>query len=169
MDCPVCNSSGIAEESKKCPHCSADFEALQLTKKIERTGKNRLLLGWIATILFFLVLIALVVFFVITPKANQAMEHESQEETQLKIEIDKVKKQNESLLAKNKELNSQLNKKVEEKAKREKTYVVESGETLFSIARKVLGNGYKYQDIAKDNNISNPDILTSGQKLIIYY
>ena len=169
MDCPVCNSSGIADESKKCPHCNADFKAFQLTKKIEQTGKNRLLFGWIAAILFFLVLIALIVFFVITPQADQPSEKETQEVALLKAEFDKVKKQNESLLAKNNELTTQLNKKVEEKAKREKTYVVESGETLFTIARKVLGNGYKYQDIAKDNNISDPDIITTGQKLVIYY
>jgi len=169
MECPVCNSPGLADELKKCPQCSADFEAFQLTKKIEQTGKNRLLFGWIAAILFFLVLIALVVFFVITPKADQPSEQEAQEVVLLKADFDKVKKQNESLLAKNNELTAQLNKKVEEKAKREKTYVVESGETLFIIARKVLGNGYKYQDIAKDNNISDPDIITTGQKLVIYY
>ena len=169
MDCPVCNSSGITDESKKCPHCNADFEAFQLTKKLEQTGKNRLLFGWIATILFFLVLIALVAFFMITPKADQPSEQETQEISLLKADLDKVKKQNESLLTKNNELSAQLNKKVEEKAKREKIYVVESGETLFTISRKILGNGYKYQDIAKDNNISDPDILITGQKLVIYY
>jgi nucleoid-associated protein YgaU len=169
MDCPVCNSSGIADESKKCPHCNADFEAFQLTKEIEQTGKNRLLFGWIATILFFLVLIALIVFFVITPKADQPSEQETQEIALLKADIDKTKKQNEDLLAKNNELSEQLKTKEEVKAKREKVYVVEAGETLFTIARKVLGNGYKYEDIAKDNNISDPDILITGQKLVIYY
>ena len=169
MDCPVCNSSGIPDESKKCPHCNADFEAFQLTKKLEQTGKNRLLFGWIATILLFLVLIALVAFFMITPKADQLSEQETEEISLLKADIDKVKKQNESLLTKNNELAAQLNMKVEEKGKREKIYVVEAGESLFTIARKVLGNGYKYEDIAKDNNISDPDILITGQKLVIYY
>lgn len=169
MDCPVCNSSGIADESKKCPHCNADLEALLLTKKIEQTGKNRLLFGWIAAILFFLVLIAFIVFFMIKPKSDQPSKKQTQEITLLKAEIDKVKKQNETLLSKNNELTAQLNKKTEEKTKREKIYVVEAGETLFTIARKVLGNGYKYEDIAKDNNISDPDILITGQKLVIYY
>lgn len=169
MDCPVCNSSGVTDESKKCPHCNADLEAFQLTRKIEKSSKNNLLFGWIAAILFFCALIVLIVFFVMTPTANQPSEKDSQELTQLKTELDKTQKQNEALLIKNKELTSQLDKKVEEKAKREKIYVVKAGESLFTIARKVLGNGYKYTDIAKDNNISDPDILITGQKLVIYY
>ncbi len=169
MDCPVCNSSGITDESKKCPHCSADFEAFQLIKKLEQTGKNRLLFGWITSILFFVILIALIVLFVITPQANHSSEQETQVLTQLKLDIKNIQQQNEKLLAKNKELTNQLNEKTEQPLKREKIYVVETGETLFSIARKVLGNGYKYQDIAKDNNINDPDILITGQKLVIYY
>lgn len=169
MDCPVCNSSGVTDESKKCPHCNADLEAFQLTRKIEKSSKNNLLFGWIAAILFFCALIVLIVFFVMTPTANQPSEKDSQELTQLKTELDKTQKQNEALLIKNKELTSQMDKKVEEKTKREKIYVVKAGESLFTIARKVLGNGYKYTDIAKDNNISDPDILITGQKLVIYY
>lgn len=169
MDCPVCNSSGVTDESKKCPHCNADFEAFQLTKKIEKTSKNKLLFGWIAAILFFCALVVLILFFVMTPTTNQPSEKETQELIQLKADINNTQKQNESLLSKNKELTAQLDKKVEEKAKREKIYIVNAGESLFTIARKVLGNGYKYQDIAKDNNISDPDILITGQKLVIYY
>ena len=169
MDCPVCNSSGITDESKKCPKCSADLEAFQLTRQIEQTSKSRFLFGWIAAILFFIVLAVLIAFFVITPKADQPSELETQELAQLQSNLDNAQKQNESLLTQNKELKAQLDIKVEEKAKREKVYIVESGETLFTIARKVLGNGFKYQDIAKDNKISDPDILITGQKLVIYY
>jgi len=169
MDCPVCNSSSIAEESKNCPHCSADFEAFKLTKRIEKSGKNTSIFAWVAVILFFIVLIIFVVLFVMTPKTNQPTEQEMKEVTQLETELAEVAKQNESLLIKNNELKAQLNKPVEEKAKREKIYIVKAGESLFAIARKVLGNGFKYHDIAKDNNISDPDIITTGQKLVIYY
>jgi cell division protein FtsB len=168
MDCPICNSSGIADESKNCPHCNADLVAFQLTKQIEKTGKGRLLFAWIASILFILVLLVLI-FLMLVPKSNVPSEKDTQELAQLKTELDIAQKQNESLLTKNNELKAQIGKQAEETASREKVYVVRSGETLFSIARKVLGNGYKYQDIAKDNNISNPDIITIGQKLVIYY
>ena len=45
-----------------------------------------------------------------------------------------------------------------------RTYIVKSGDNLSSIAKKY---GTTYQKIAKDNNISNPDKIYPGQKLII--
>ncbi len=46
-----------------------------------------------------------------------------------------------------------------------KEYIVKSGDTLSGIASRY---GTTYQKIAKDNNISNPDVIHPGQKLIIY-
>lgn len=48
--------------------------------------------------------------------------------------------------------------------KKEKIHVVKSGETLSGIAAKY---GTTYQKIAKDNNVSNPNLIYAGQKLII--
>ena len=45
-----------------------------------------------------------------------------------------------------------------------RTYMVKSGDTLSSIAKKY---GTTYQKIAKDNNISNPNKIYPGQKLTI--
>lgn len=45
-----------------------------------------------------------------------------------------------------------------------RTYIVKSGDTLSSIAKKY---GTTYQKIAKDNNISNPNKIYPGQKLTI--
>ena len=46
-----------------------------------------------------------------------------------------------------------------------KTYTVKKGDTLWTIAQKELGSGNKYQDIAKLNNISNPNKIQPGQVL----
>lgn len=46
-----------------------------------------------------------------------------------------------------------------------KEYIVKSGDTLSGIAARY---GTTYQKIAKDNNISNPNIIHPGQRLIIY-
>lgn len=46
-----------------------------------------------------------------------------------------------------------------------KTYTVKSGDTLWNIAKKQLGDGSKYKDLATLNNISNPNFLTVGQVL----
>ena len=48
-----------------------------------------------------------------------------------------------------------------------KYHTVVKGDTLWGIAQKYYGDGNKYKDIAKANNISNPDIIHAGQKLII--
>lgn len=44
-----------------------------------------------------------------------------------------------------------------------KTHTVIKGDTLWAIAKKYLGNGSKYTELAKLNNISNPHIIKVGQ------
>lgn len=44
-----------------------------------------------------------------------------------------------------------------------KTYTVQSGETLWAICKKQLGDGTKYQEIAKLNGIPNPNLIKTGQ------
>ncbi|MGE6602586.1 LysM peptidoglycan-binding domain-containing protein [Lysinibacillus fusiformis] len=44
-----------------------------------------------------------------------------------------------------------------------KTHTVKSGETLWVIAKKYLGDGSKYTELAKINNISNPNMIKAGQ------
>lgn len=46
-------------------------------------------------------------------------------------------------------------------------HTVVKGDTLWAIAQKYYGNGSRYPEIAKANNISNPDVISVGQKLLI--
>lgn len=46
-------------------------------------------------------------------------------------------------------------------------YTVVKGDTLWAIAKKYYGDGNKYPEIAKANNISNANIISVGQKLLI--
>ena len=48
-----------------------------------------------------------------------------------------------------------------------KYYTVVKGDTLWGIAQKFYGNGSRYPEIAKANNISNPNLIRVGQKLLI--
>ncbi|MBS1551626.1 MAG: LysM peptidoglycan-binding domain-containing protein [Bacteroidetes bacterium] len=48
-----------------------------------------------------------------------------------------------------------------------KTYTVKSGDTLSKISKEFYGDAGKYMDIAKANNISNPDKINVGQELKI--
>ncbi len=46
-------------------------------------------------------------------------------------------------------------------------YVVKQGENLWTISEKFYNSGYNWVDIAKANNLTNPDIINSGNKLVI--
>lgn len=46
-------------------------------------------------------------------------------------------------------------------------HTVVRGDTLWGISKKYYGTGSRYPEIAKANNISNPDIIHVGQKLLI--
>ena len=48
-----------------------------------------------------------------------------------------------------------------------KTYIVKSGDTLSKISKDFYGDAGKYMDIAKANDISDPDHINVGQELII--
>ncbi|MBU5676751.1 LysM peptidoglycan-binding domain-containing protein [Alkaliphilus sp. MSJ-5] len=56
---------------------------------------------------------------------------------------------------------------VEERPAKEpvKSYTVISGDTLWTICKKQLGDGSKYKEIATLNNIKNPDLIFPGQVL----
>ena len=46
-------------------------------------------------------------------------------------------------------------------------YTVKAGDNLWKIAGEFMNDNYKYPDIAKHNNISNPDLIYPGQKIVI--
>lgn len=46
-------------------------------------------------------------------------------------------------------------------------YTIKEGDTLFSIADKYYGDGYKYEEIAKANNIPDVDSLQTGQEITV--
>ena len=47
------------------------------------------------------------------------------------------------------------------------TYTVQKGDHLWGIAVEVYGDGYKWIDIAKANDLTNPDIIHTGNVLIL--
>lgn len=46
-------------------------------------------------------------------------------------------------------------------------HIVKEGETLWEIAQKYLGDGNKYPDLAKKNQLENADFLKAGEVLTI--
>jgi len=54
-----------------------------------------------------------------------------------------------------------------ESSPKPKTYIVQSGDTLWNISKKLLGDGTKYKDVATRNSIANPNLIYPGQVLTI--
>lgn len=52
-----------------------------------------------------------------------------------------------------------------ESAPKPKTYIVKSGDTLWNISKRLLGDGSKYTVLASQNNIANPNLIYPGQVL----
>lgn len=46
-------------------------------------------------------------------------------------------------------------------------YTVKEGDSLFAVAEKYFADGYQYPEIAKANNLTNPDQIEPGQVLQI--
>jgi nucleoid-associated protein YgaU len=47
----------------------------------------------------------------------------------------------------------------------EQPYTIQSGDNLSKISKRFYGNANKYPEVAKANNISNPDLIKIGQQL----
>lgn len=62
------------------------------------------------------------------------------------------------------QVQARVNEILGKKVSQETIYIVKSGDTLSEIARKF---NTTYQKIAKDNNISNPNLIYPNQKLVI--
>lgn len=48
-----------------------------------------------------------------------------------------------------------------------KDYIIEKGDNLWNISQRAYGDGYSWTKIAKANNFSNPNLIHSGNKIII--
>ncbi len=48
-----------------------------------------------------------------------------------------------------------------------KTYTVKEGDNLWTISEKIYSSGYNWVDIARVNGLANPNLIYSGNRLII--
>ncbi len=55
----------------------------------------------------------------------------------------------------------------EKPATQPKEHTVQAGESLWSIAERTYGSAYSYVELAKANDLSNPDLIAVGQKIML--
>lgn len=62
---------------------------------------------------------------------------------------------------------NQTGKQIVANSNGQKTYTIAAGDSLWTIAEKQYGSGYNWIDIARANNLSNPGVIYSGNKLVL--
>lgn len=54
-----------------------------------------------------------------------------------------------------------------QKTETSSTYTIKTGDTLWSISESTYKDGYKWSELAKENKLSNPDLIYAGNKLTL--
>jgi len=62
---------------------------------------------------------------------------------------------------------SKIQEQIDQNANTSSTYTVRPGDDLWTISVNVYNNGYRWVEIAKLNNIANPGMIYSGDKLTL--
>ena len=99
---------------------------------------------------------------------DSALDELQQEKELLQTELESVKSMNVRLFNENSKLKEAATMQQPVTEKKTWEYTVQSGESLYGIARKVYGDGDRYVDLMRDNNITDPAANKVGQKLIIH-
>jgi cell division protein FtsB len=183
MECPLCKHVGLGAEVENCPSCKADLTTFHSLDAIETSIKKQKKTTAIFVILFILALLGCVAIYLLkSPSSEPIVDKEKVAEYEITIQ---------GLTNENQSLKASVASLQEEKTALEKeavqpeagsaaadpgsstaepeiiTHVILEGESLFSIAKKYLGNGDLYPKIASDNGIDDPDIIIAGKEIII--
>ncbi len=184
MKCPVCQTTGLAREINECPNCHADLQAYSLLWSLNKKRKYGLGL----LIFFFILAVLFCLAWLFAPiEGNDFKNDVNREQFENEIQVftaendqlmkslhdsEAIIKHQDSVISHLEGELSQMKKSVSADVATSKdpyqVYIVKKGETLFEIAEASYGDGFGYKRIAKDNSLSNPDIILTGQRLKIY-
>ncbi len=180
MNCPVCHEPDLDKSTKSCPKCSSDLELLtqiKITRKLLIRKNNTIAL------LSILLVIAILSAFYLSIKAKSTLSGEKEKVSRSLTKEEKVSKnqqytldmENQQKAAVSDTIKSFVDatKKSESHDNNEKNqnaieHIVKKNDNLWRLAITYYQDGYKYQKIAHDNNIENPELLKIGQTIIIY-
>lgn len=184
MNCPVCNTTELSEDTTACPKCHSDLEVFQLIVKAseQRQTSRKIIsalglfaavtaIGWASVGIF-----SKSEPVEVSPEITVQNEVRTLEDAEL---IALITKENEELKSENASLTAKINTVKEKPAAKISSpavasteggtiiHTVKKNETLWILARKYFKDGRKYKQIAADNGISTKKKLKLGQKLKI--
>ncbi|MGC8865938.1 MAG: LysM peptidoglycan-binding domain-containing protein [Bacteroidales bacterium] len=158
MKCPVCGHELLEPLPRVCPHCGADLSLKVNVRNLCREVKRnyRLLLA-LVVVLFVVALILLLV-----RRPSPALQLAQQSDS-LPFYKQQVVLLRDSLSIYRSKIASLATKPLHS----EQEYIIQAGDNLWLIAEKLLGDGHKYPQIARDNQITDPSVIKVGQKIIV--
>ncbi len=188
MNCPVCNTTELSEDTTSCPHCHSDLEVFRLIVDASdhRQKQKKIIsalglfaavtaIGWASVGIFS---------GNTPPPAGEpvelspvvAIQGESRPAPPDADLVLMLRKEIEGLKAENAALSSKKNTVSEKPAVKaaasqgtttDLIHTVRNGDTFWIIAKKYYKDGRKYKQIAKDNNMTTKQKLQKGMKLKI--
>jgi LysM repeat protein len=189
MNCPVCNTPELNEDTANCPQCHSDLEVFHLiVRASEQRQKSKKIISALG-IFAAVTAIGWASSGIFSGKSNNSTPPElcpevtaqnSVRSTPADSElISMLTEENETLKSENVSLSAKVNSvKVKPSVKTSVAattstesgtiiHTVKKGETLGSISKKYFHTGSKSKQIAADNGLSPKQHLTKGMKLKI--
>lgn len=179
MECPVCHQSDLAKEATNCPKCESELKGFsELDAAEEERNKRKKSVNILLTIALFIGLGWIMSATMMSPKVDSSADNETsfQEKinTQAQI-ISDLQSEKEVLAMRNNELEEQVQsfeviEMSEDGESIEQDYVVhvvKEGESLWSIAEEYHSDGFKHDEIAGHNELSDPHYIKVGDTVII--
>lgn len=149
--CPVCNKSGIPDfknENVVCPCCGTDlsiYRKINIAKQSLQPSGNNKKSRLLATITSIIAIASLIACFYMYHNNTPKSEVDNKD---LFAQINELKQENKSLS----DSIVVLNKKGQNVERR--TYTVVKGDCPWSISEKVFGDGRRYDELLRLNNMS---------------
>lgn len=184
MNCPVCNTPDVNTDAAECPQCKSDLEIFRLLSDAGKQHQVQKRLTGLLGILFAVAVVGWASAKIsssgktdisdnatasaVSEETNAAAEENNTEFLALKNENEALKSEirtlNEKITSLNQEISSFKTNASEGGAI---IHIVQKGESLWKIAVKYFGDGYKFSKIAKDNGLKEESLLHEGIKLKI--
>lgn len=177
MNCPICNTSDLAEKVNNCPSCGSDLQAFQ---HLQHAARQRTTFKRSAALLAVTTIIALIALA--TLQLNPSEHPASSEvqamaltETPVQNELSELRAKLEARESQLVEMEAEiasLNTSLQAKSDKPHTgsmHIVQSGENLWRIAAAHFGDGFQYSVLAEKNHVANADHIEIGDTIFIQH
>ena len=179
MECPVCHHANVEPGSTNCPTCDSELKGFhELHGAEEERLKHKRTLRMLVIVVILLGLSWAASSLMLNEEENSIKSEESQFEqiiAERNKSISELQLENSKLAEENSALQEQVQsfeviEYGEDGESIEKDYtvhVVKEGESLWSIAEEYHADGFKHEEIAGHNDLTDPHYIKVGDTVVI--